>query len=557
MVARIRVLLILIILAWLGIIARLFYWQVYSFPRLYSQAGQQHLSRQEIPSSRGKIFSSDGFSLVLSKPVNQLYLEPNRVEDPQKTFELISQVVDLDSKTFFKVVENKKIFWYPLASKIDNQTKEKLISEKIQGIGFDPQWTRSYPEASMAAQLLGFVGSDENGNEQGYFGIEGYYDRELKGISGLRFLETDLLGRHILIGKQWGKSPKQGRDLHLFLDRAIQLAVEKRLKEGLEKYGALAGSVVVMDPWTGAVLAMACLPTFDQADFATEDKTHFPNPIISSTFEPGSVFKPVVMAMAIDLGLVNQNTVCEICTGPISVGEHTISTWNDKYYPKSTMTEVIQHSDNVGMVFVAQKLGNKNFSQYLERLGFRGKTGIDLEGETQPILKKEDQWLAIDLATAGFGQGVAFTQMQIIRGISAIANGGSLITPRVVEKISEGEKEIFVEIKKQSVIKPITAKVVTQMMVNAVEKGEAKWAKPPGYKIAGKTGTAQIPVAGHYDQDRTIASFVGFAPSDDPKFVMLITLQEPQTSPWGSETAAPLWFKTALDIFQILGIPPS
>jgi len=557
MVARIRVLFFLIILAWLGIIARLFYWQVDNFPRLYSEAGQQHLSRQEIPSSRGKIFSSDGFPLVLSKSVNQLYLEPNRVEDPQKTFDSINQVVSLDPKTFFKVAENKKIFWYPLASKIDNETKEKLIAKEIQGIGFDPQWQRSYPEASMAAHLLGFVGSDENGNEKGYFGIEGFYDRELKGISGLRFLETDLFGRHILMGKQWGKGPKKGRDLHLFLDRAIQSAVEKRLKEGVEKYGASSGSAVVMDPQTGAVLAMACLPTFDLANFAKEDKTRFPNPIISSTFEPGSVFKPMVMAMAIDLGLVNQNTVCEICTGPVSVGEHTISTWNDKYYPRSTMTEVIQHSDNVGMVFVAQKLGIKNFTRYLERLGFGDKTGIDLEGETQPILKKEDQWLEIDLATAGFGQGVAFTPMQIIRGVSAIANGGSLMIPRVVEKISEGEREIFVEMKKQPVIKQITAKVVTQMMVNAVEKGEAKWAKPVGYKIAGKTGTAQIPVAGHYDKEKTIASFVGFAPADSPKFAMLVTLREPQTSPWGSETAAPLWFQIAKDIFQVLGVPPS
>jgi len=516
------------------------------------------VGREEILSPRGTIFCSDNFPLVLSRRTYLLFLKPNEMKDLEQSYEKISQFLPISQQSFLKAVSNKRISWYPLARKVDSQIKERLESLKIEGIGFEPQWTRFYPEASMAAHLLGFVGSDDKGNERGYFGLEGYYDRELKGISGIRLQEKDLYGRPIVIGGGEEKKGEPGRDLYLYLDRAVQFLAEKELRQGLEKYQAVAGSVVVMNPWTGAILAMASLPSYDLENFFEEDKNNFPNPVISFNFEPGSIFKPIVMAIAIDLGLVNQSTVCNSCSGPIKIGDYMIKTWNEKYYPDTTMTEIIQHSDNVGMVFVGRKIGIEKFLNYLEKFGFGGKTGIDLEGESASILRDKNHWQEIDLATASFGQGIAVTPIQLVRAIGALANGGKIVTPKVVEKIKEGDKIIKTPpSEERQVIRSITAKVITQMMVNAVEKGEAKWAKPPGYKIAGKTGTAQIPVAGHYDEEKTIASFVGFAPADDPKFVMLVTLREPKTSPWGSETAAPLWFKIAKGIFQIWGIPPS
>ena len=555
---RIKILLGVSTLAWVGLVIRLFYWQVGSFQKLFLEARNQHLEKEEISSPRGTIFSSDNFPLVLSKRVYSLFIQPNQIDNPQEVYKKINQILPQDQKSFFEVVSNKKINWYPLAKGISPTVKESLENQKIPGIGFEPQWSRFYPEASMAANLLGFVGGDENGNEKGYFGLEGFYDRELKGISGWRFWERDLFGRPIIIGQEWGRQSKAGRDLYLYLDRSVQFLVENELKEGIKKYGAISGSVVVMDPLFGGILAMASFPSFDPANFAKEDKSNFPNPVVSFNFEPGSVFKPIVMAMAIDLGLVNPSTVCDSCSGPVMVGEHLIKTWNEKYYPNSTMTEIIQHSDNVGMVFVGRKVGIKNFVNYWEKFGFGKKTGIDLEGESASFIREKNSWKEIDLATASFGQGIAVTPIQLTRAIAAFANGGKLITPKVVKKIKDGEKEIWLNNgEEKQIIRPITAKVITQMMVNAVEKGEAKWAKPKGHKIAGKTGTAQIPVAGHYDEEKTIASFVGFAPANDPKFVMLVTLREPKTSPWGSETAAPLWFEIAKGIFQIWGIPPS
>lgn len=544
---RIKILLFIFTLAWVALVFRLFYWQVGSFRDLFKAAREQHLGKKEIPSTRGSIFSSDGFPLVLNKRSYLLFAQPHQIDDPEKVYNKINQIFPLDQKSFFEAVSNKKIYWYPLAKRINTAIKEKLESQDISGIGFEPQWIRFYPEASMAAHLLGFVGSDESGQPKGYFGLEGYYDRELRGVSGLRQEERDLFGRPIMFGQRWEKKQRQGRDLFLYLDRTTQFMVEEQLKKGIEKYGAVSGSVVIMEPKTGSILAMV-----------SEDRNNFPNPVISSSFEPGSVFKPIVMAMAIDLGLVNPKTICDSCSGPIGIGEYTIKTWNEKYYPSSTMTEVIQHSDNVGMVFVSRKIGIKNFVNYFEKFGFGQKTDIDLEGESASVLRQKDSWKEIDLATAGFGQGIAVTPIQLVTATATIANGGKLVTPKVVKKIKDEEKEILIKTDEgKQIIRPITAKVITQMMVNAVEKGEAKWAKPKGIKIAGKTGTAQIPVAGHYDEEKTIASFVGFAPADDPKFVMLVILREPKSSPWGSETAAPLWFEIAKRIFRLWGIPPS
>lgn len=223
------------------------------------------------------------------------------------------------------------------------------------------------------------------------------------------------------------------------------------------------------------------------------------------------------------------------------------------------MTQVLQYSSNVGMVFVGNKLGRDKVFQYIKSFGFGELTGIDLQDEASPPLRDRSEWGDIDFATATFGQGIAVTPLQMVRAVSAIANGGWIMEPKVVRAIGqENGKTVGLKSEKnRRIIRDSTAQLLTEMMVSAVENGEAKWAKPKGYRIAGKTGTAQIPVAGHYDEKKTIASFVGFAPADDPRFVMLVTLREPSSSPWGSETAAPLFFSIAKDLFLYFGIPSS
>jgi len=345
--------------------------------------------------------------------------------------------------------------------------------------------------------------------------------------------------------------------LVLHLDKGIQRIVEAKLEKAIEAYGAKSGTVIVMNPKDGAVLAMASYPSYDPKEYFKYGDEYFKNPAISDSFEPGSVFKPIIMAAALDAEAVKPDTKCEICDGPLKIDKYEIETWNREYRPDSTMTDVIIHSDNVGMVFAGQKLGADKLYDYLDRFGIGELTNIDLQGEVNPGLREKKTWNIVDLATASFGQGVAVTPIQMAKAVAVIANKGKAAAPQVVDKIEVDawEEDIKPEIGER-VISEKAARAITEMMVLAVKEGESKWVQARGFRVAGKTGTAQIPVKGHYDEEKTIASFVGFAPAEDAKFVMLVTLREPESSPWASETAAPFWFSIAGELFPYLGIQP-
>ncbi len=408
----------------------------------------------------------------------------------------------------------------------------------------------------MAAQLLGFVGSDKFGNDTGYFGLEGYYDKQIRGKPGRIGSEKDPFGFPILVGKYREVKPQKGASLYTTIDRVVQFIVEQKLSQAVERYGAKEGSVIVVGPKTGHILAMATYPNYSPAFFSEFDPKLYRNPVVADTYEPGSTFKLVTMSAALDLSVVGPETHCDVCSGPRQIGDYQISTWNNKYFPNSTMTEVIQHSDNVGMTFAADKLGLDRFYSYISKFGFGQKTGIDLQEETPAPIRKKDNWYKIDLATASFGQGIAITPIQMLQAVGTIASGGKLISPKVVAKIVDnGQEELVRPDFEKQIISPKTAAQITEMMVNAVDRGEAQAFKPQGYRIAGKTGTAQIPLAGHYDPNKTIASFVGFAPADDPKFAMIVRFTEPTSSPFGSETAAPTFFAIAKSLFNYYGIP--
>ncbi len=562
------------------IITRLFYWQ---FLAKVETNASSIADESKIPASRGEIFASDGFPLVANQEAFLLYGQPNSLNtNPQTAAQqlapfLISekystssaQLSDDEKKLKDQEIKNeeqdlanklsdKKLFWVQLARKIPLEVKTKIDSLSIKGLDFEHDTKRFYPEASMAAQLLGFVGSNKFGDDTGYFGLEGYYDSQLKGQDGRLGEEKDPLGFPILVGSYHSIPPKEGDSLYLTIDRSIQYIVEKRLREDVQKYGAKDGTVIVSDPKTGHILAMSTYPNFNPSLFSEYSESDFKNPAVSDAYEPGSTFKLIAMSAALDLSLLDPNTRCDVCSGPRTIGDYQIETWNKQYFPNSTMTEVIQHSDNVGMTFVADKLGIDRFSDYIRKFGFGAKTGMDVQGEIPGLIRSKDEWRPIDLATASFGQGLAVTPIQMVQAAQAIANGGKLIAPRVVSKIVENGREITVgSPSEQQVISQKTSALMTEMMVNAVEKGEAHAFAPKGYSIAGKTGTAQIPVAGHYDPTKTIASFIGFAPAENPKFVMLVRFTEPSSSIFGAETAAPTFFGIAKDIFNYLSISPN
>lgn len=545
---------------------RLFYWQVIRFDDMSALAEQQHLTVSSISAPRGQIFSVDKGVYTTNKPVYSLFASPALIKDKNKTSSMLASILTtdpLDKKLVLSKQEeiyskiDQNLSWVTLAKNIEIENKLEIEKIGVQGLSFEENSARLYPEASSAAHILGFVGSDESGNQKGYFGIEGYYDRQLRGVKGEVTEEKDAGGLPILIGRFLKQNSQKGYDLTLNIDRSVQYIVEKKLKAGIEKYEAKSGSVLIMDPMTGAVLAMANFPNYDPNDYTNYLKSSFKNPIVADSYEPGSTFKTLIMSAGINENVVKPDTKCDECSGPVVIGQYSIRTWDNKYRPNETMQDVITQSDNTGMVFVGKKLGQDKLYDYIQRFGFGKMTQIDLEDENSPELRPKKDWKEIDYATATFGQGVAVTPIQMVRAVSSIANGGYLFEPHVVKTITSDNKTI--EIKPQIIGQPIaaeTAKTVKDMMVKAVDEGEAGRLAPRNYRIAGKTGTAQIPIAGHYDADKYMASFIGFAPADNPKFIMLVLYNEPKSSIYGTSTAAPTFFEIAKELLLYYQIPP-
>jgi cell division protein FtsI (penicillin-binding protein 3) len=567
---KIRIICFFILLAFAAILTRLFYWQVIKAKGLADQARRQYQIGQTIMAPRGSILADDGSYLAgrgegwlvyaylpqLKLEINKIadLLAPLLVEDKQDDYQ--KEVLD-ESGRIKKLLSNNSLSWVLLKQKVDSTVKNNIQALDIGGVGFDREDLRIYPEASTAAQLLGFVGKNASGADQGYFGLEGYYDLVLSGKPGYLSRDSDANGSPIVAGEVSKVAAVDGVDLVTNINRGLQLQAEEKLKEGIEKYGAKAGTVIVMEPKTGAIKVMASFPSYDPFDYSNYSEDLFRNPAISDSFEPGSVFKVIIMASALDSESIKTDSICDVCSGPVKIDKYSIETWNNKYNPNSSMQDIIVHSDNVGMVFVGNKLGKDKMFDYLQKFGIGKLTGIDLQGESTSKLRDRGSWSDIDLATASFGQGIATTAIQITKAVAAIANKGIMVTPQVVAGLSSDGWNQSIKPKEEGrVIGQKAAEETTAMMVEAAKSGESKWTYLGGFGVAGKTGTAQIPIAGHYDAEKTIASFVGFAPFDDPKFVMMITLREPQSSPWASETAAPLWYNIAKDLFVYYKIQP-
>lgn len=575
---------------------RLFYWQVYHGQKIKVIAASQHIGRFNLSAKRGEFFTHDGFPLVLNGEKYRVVADPQSIIDSHDVIaDKIANIViseeevrrnaalqvvhestaatepatyvrsndEIDnkkreeSKRLKAILIKKELRWAQLYNSVSPEIKNKIEALDYKGIFFEETYGRMYPEASLSGTFGGILGSDMNGDPQGSYGLEGHYDGELSGKGGQIRQEQDAGGRMILVGDYRNITARHGSDLQLHIDRTVQYFVQKHLKEGVEKFGAKDGSIIVMDPKTGGIIAMASYPTV-----VPDLREYFPsswyrNPLVADIYEPGSTFKTLVMAAGIDAGVINYNSTCPVCFEPRKVGQYLIRTWNNQYMQNPTMEDILIHSDNTGMVYIGDKLGKERLQEYLKNFGFGSITGIDLEDEAGSLLREAKDLRDIDFATETFGQGIAVTPIQMVRAVGAIANKGILMEPHVVEKIIRGNETV--EIKPREIKRVISEKAaltMTDIMVKSAEHGEAKFAMLPGYRIAGKTGTAQIPIDGVYDESKTIASFVGFAPADSPKFVMLVRISEPKSSQWGSETAAPLFFTIAKDLLRYYGIPP-
>ena len=552
---RYRSILFFFVILFLLITLRLIYWQVVRAQELTSLGEAQYGWQIKLTPKRGEILTSDGFPIAANRLTYLVFANPKEMKKKEQAATLLSSALNLDKASISAELSLER-YWVPLATQVESAKKDKVASLNLTGIGFEQQTVRMYPEASMAAQLLGFVGKDNAGDNKGYFGLEGYYDRQLRGKPGIAVQVHDALGRPILAKMNDTTNEVDGRTLKTHIDRVVQYIMERELKRGIKLYGAEAGWAVAMNPKTGAVLAMSSFPAFDPAQYQNYDDSLYKNPIITDTYEPGSTFKPLIMASAIDAGLVKPDTKCTTCAGPISSSGYEIHTWNDKYHPNETMTETLQYSDNVGMVFVAHKLGLSRMLSYLGKFGIGNVTGIDLQGEVAPGIRPRSEWYPIDRDTASFGQGITVTPIELLDAFSAIANGGTRMEPHVVSSIdSPGGGTITIPPKVlDRPISPQSATIMNEMLVNTAVNGETKWLKMGQFDIAGKTGTAQIPVAGHYDPTNTIASFIGFAPASDPKFAMLVVMVKPTNAIYGAETAAPVFLNITKDVLTYYGI---
>jgi len=567
-----------------GIIGRLFYWQILKHENFLAAAKTQIENTVNIGAQRGKILSSDGSILVSNQKAYLVYAilpEINKLKAKDKNEDtFIKEIVErltpilLEEKLSGKEkvtqkyrdvalaeikayldsqLRQKDLIWVPLAKKITEETKKKIESLKIKGIGFENDTQRFYPDTGIAANLLGFVGKNSEGNDKGYFGLEGYYDKELGGRPGRLVQQVDSFGKPILAAPLEGVKALNGSDLLTTIDRTVQYTVEKKLKDGVERFGAKGGAVIILDTKTGAVLSSVSYPTFNPLDAPSYKPETYKNLGMSEIFEPGSTFKAVTFSSALDANAINTNTICP-CNGPIKVSGYEITTWNNKFNPNSTPAQILLNSDNVGAGFAGQKLGTNRFLQYIKDFNFGSVLGIDLQGEEAGILKERKDWSEVDLVTASFGQGLSVTALQMTSALATIANDGKLMKPYVVKKIIGPKGEVEFKPKEiRQVIEPATAATMKELLLAAVEGGRPMRGILRGYRVAGKTGTAQVPIEGKYS-GKTIASFVGFGPVENPKFAAIVVLFEPSASIWAVETAEPLFFDIIKDLYPYWGI---
>lgn len=528
---------------------RLFRLQVLQYSDYAEAAEAQSTSTSVQQAQRGQILAKDRdgkiYTLAASNEVYTLEVVPQQVKNAQILSEELAKLVDLSADDIYQKINNDKPYIPPLLVGLDRAKADEIIGKEYAGVFVNPQLVRVYPEGSaIASQIIGYVGADG----QGKYGIEAEYDSTLRGIAGRETAKKDSFGR--LIEILGGSSSEPGKDVLLTIDYNLQYFTERRLADAIREYKADSGSIIIMDTKTGAVLAIAGQPTYDPNKYSNlkpKDQGLFLTPAASAAYEAGSVVKPITMSMALDLGLVKPETE-ETFGGSVKVGEFTIKNAEDKTYGRENMTEVLENSDNIAMVWLSEKIGIKDQRMFLEKFGYGQKTGVGLVGEAAGVIHDEKDWNETLSATAAFGQGFSQSLVQLARAYSVFGNEGKLVTPHLVEATILNGKVESVEPKSGAdVIKSKTAKQILKMLESVVINGHGKRAKVEGVRVGGKTGTAQVASPdGGYKENEHIGTFSGIFPIDKPQFVMVVKLDNPKTVRFAESSAAPV-FGTVAD----------
>lgn len=561
---RSMVLIAILGLVALGVIVQMIRIQNSEQAKVFLSQGDQYAGEfQMVYPERGEIYDRNGHLLAGNRTVYEVGVSLNDVGDPQAMAYTLGLYLGLSYDEVYDQIVNAPESWeyvvvqdYVGAETVTSlqqliQQLEDADDHRLDGLGFKPHFQRSYPENELASNVLGFVTRDG----RGYFGIEEKYNDLLAGTPVQVWVPRDP-NKAIEIPRV-----PNGTTLVLTINRDLQSKVESILDQSLNEYGAENGTIIVMDPRNGDILAMATTPRMDLNNysdyFTLYDNGSQYNRAIGMAYEPGSVIKVLTMAAALDTGTVTPETTY-VDTGMIEVGGITIRNWNRDSWGQQNMMGCLQHSLNVCMAWLSSQMGLQNFYAYMERFGFGHPTGIDLSGEAMGRLKVpgDTDWYPVDLGTNAFGQGITVTPLQMLMSVSAVANDGKMVTPHVLYSMLRDGHQYHVPSQHAGTpIRPETARILNEMLALSLEQ-ESSQALLPGYRLAGKTGTAQIPTDYGYDTEHTNASFIGWGPVDDPQFMVYIWLQKPSTSIWASETAAPVFSKVAEQSVIILNIPP-
>lgn len=553
---RIRMVGGLFAVLFLAVMGRAFYLQVLDSDRLQKLAEKQHQRAIPLTPDRGTIYDRTGAPLAVSVEMDSCFAEPRNISDPASTAKKLASLVHLPAEELRKkLTGNRGFVW--LQRRMTPEEAQKIKDLDIEGIGFVKETQRFYPTAEIASHVLGFTGLDPNGLE----GIELKYDSTIMGNTGYMVTERDALGRDIALKKVVVKKASKGGNVHLTLDKNIQYLAEKELSKAVITSRARAGMAVVMDPQTGKILAMANYPTFNPNAHEKYSNNELRNRAVCDSFEPGSTFKVFLLAASLEEGIIRPTDGLNCENGSYAIGGRVIHDTHRYGYLK--VGDILKYSSNIGAAKIGSRLGSERLYSYLREFGFGERTGIDLPGETSGYLRDRKQWFGVDLATIAFGQGVSATVLQQCAAISAIANGGVIMKPYIVEKITSEAGDVLQEFSptaRRRVISPNVAKLVSGMMESVTAAGGTGTnAAVEGYRVAGKTGTAQKvdPVTKGYSVDKRTASFLGFVPADNPRLTIMVVIDEPKTSSYGGVVAAPAFREIARQTLCYLQVPPA
>jgi len=552
---RINLILILIFLAGGVVISRLFYLQIYQGDFYKAQARGQQNFLSETEGERGNVYFQGGEILAMTKDSPYLFVSPEEIQEKEKTAGVLASLINENKSALLEKISVPGSLYEMVLKEMDDELAKSVEEMNLKGVHIGYKKKRYYPNEETASQIIGFI------NEEGIgqYGLEEYYQDELSGEKKTQKREFNPWN---FLSSFSEDSSLNGASLDLTIDYNIQFMAEKILGEGIENYKAQGGEIIVMNPGNGEIIAMAQYPNFNPNDYKDEDYAVFQNSAIQKLFEPGSIFKPITMSAALNEKLVTPDTIFEDYKGYVQYGKYRVANFSDKAWGKTTMTQILEKSINTGIIYVENLVGHSKFLEYIDNYGFFKRTDIDLAGEVasenKELKKAAQQKIEVTLANASFGQGINVTPLQITTAFCVIANGGNMVKPHVVKEISESGEVETGALKR--VIEPNTSLELKKMLINVVEKGFGHLGRIEGYYVAGKTGTSQVPwsslgIDKQGYSDETWQSFMGFAPALDPKFVILVKLNSPETKT-SEYSAAPLFHDLAKYILDYWQIPP-